>query len=157
MSKHGLDEASEAQIFCSMGRPGVALPQSPAATLWFKDERVRTRNPDAWRCCRQAKLVARSDSILVAWYCSGATIDYVLTESRKGAVTAVLKSLLPADAVVCTDGGRYNGQAVKALGLDHHPVVTSRGVHAIGAWHIQNVNWCQGASRAGCAAFTLSP
>ena len=41
MRKHCLDEASEDPIFCSMGRPGVAPPQSPAATLSLKDERVR--------------------------------------------------------------------------------------------------------------------
>jgi len=78
--------------------------------------------------------------ILVARDRSGTTTDYVLTDSRKGAVMAVLKSLLPTDAVVCTDGGGSIGQAVKDLGLEHHPVVTSKGVHAIGPWHIQNVN-----------------
>jgi transposase-like protein len=78
--------------------------------------------------------------ILVARDRSGTTTDYVLTDSRKGAVMAVLKPLLPADAVVCTDGGGSIGQAVKDLGLEHHAVVTSKGVHAIGAWHIQNVN-----------------
>ena len=41
MRKHCQDEASEDPIFCSMGRPGVAPPQSPAATLSLKDERVR--------------------------------------------------------------------------------------------------------------------
>ncbi len=78
--------------------------------------------------------------ILVARDRSGTTTDYVLTDSRKAAVMAVLKPLLPADAVVCTDGGGSVGQAVRDLGLEHHPVVTSKGVHAIGAWHIQNVN-----------------
>jgi hypothetical protein len=38
-----------------------------------------------------------------------------------------------------SDGGSI-GQAVKDLGLEHHPVVTSKGRHDIGAWHIQNVN-----------------
>lgn len=45
---------------------------------------------------------------------------------------AVLKPLLPADAVVCTDLGGSIGQAGKDLGLEHHPVVTSKGRHAIG-------------------------
>ena len=40
---------------------------------------------------------------------------------------AVPKPLLPADAVVCTGGGSSIGQAVKDLGLEHHPVVTSKG------------------------------
>lgn len=78
--------------------------------------------------------------VLVARDRSGATTDYVLTDSRKAAVMQVLRPLLPPDAVVCTDGGGSVGQAVKDLGLEHHPVVTSSGTHAIGAWHIQNVN-----------------
>jgi len=78
--------------------------------------------------------------ILVARDRSGTTTDFVLADSRKGAVVAVLKPLLPPDAVVCTDGGGSIGQAVKDLRLEHHPVVTSKGIHAIGAWHIQNVN-----------------
>jgi predicted dienelactone hydrolase len=41
MRKHCLAEASEDPIFCSMGRPGVAPPPSPTATLSLKDERVR--------------------------------------------------------------------------------------------------------------------
>jgi len=78
--------------------------------------------------------------VMVARDRSGATTDYVLTDTRKAAVMAVLKPILPPDAVVCTDGGGSIGQAVKDLGLEHHAVVTSSGVHAIGAWHIQNVN-----------------
>jgi transposase-like protein len=78
--------------------------------------------------------------VLVARDRSGTTTDYVLSDSRKAAVMAVLKPLLPSDAVVCTDGGGSIGQAVKDLGLEHHRVVTSSGTHAVGAWHIQNVN-----------------
>jgi predicted dienelactone hydrolase len=41
MRKHCLDDASEDPIFCGMGRPGVAPPPSPTATLSLRDERVR--------------------------------------------------------------------------------------------------------------------
>lgn len=41
MRAHCQAEASEDPIFCSMGRPGVAAPPSPAAALSLKDERVR--------------------------------------------------------------------------------------------------------------------
>ena len=41
MRKHCLAEASEDPIFCGMGRPGVAPPPSPTATLSLEDERVR--------------------------------------------------------------------------------------------------------------------
>lgn len=78
--------------------------------------------------------------VMVARDRSGSTTDYVLTDTHKAAVMAVLKPILPPDVVVCTDGGGSIGQAVKDLGLEHHAVVTSSGVHAIGAWHIQNVN-----------------
>ncbi|MGH8795707.1 MAG: alpha/beta hydrolase family protein, partial [Caldimonas sp.] len=39
--KHCLAEASEDPIFCGIGRPGVAMPPSPAATPSLEDERVR--------------------------------------------------------------------------------------------------------------------
>jgi predicted dienelactone hydrolase len=41
MRTHCLAEASEDPIFCGMGRPGVAAPPSPTATLSLNDERVR--------------------------------------------------------------------------------------------------------------------
>jgi hypothetical protein len=61
--------------------------------------------------------------VLVARDRSGATTDYMLTDTHKAAVMAVLQPILPPDAVVCTDGGGSIGQAVKDLGL-----------LAIGAW-----------------------
>lgn len=78
--------------------------------------------------------------VLVARDRSGVTTDYVLNDTRKAAVMAILKPLLPTDAVVCSDGGGSIGQAARDLGLEHHAVLTSSGRHAIGAWHIQNVN-----------------
>ena len=41
MRTHCSAGASEDPIFCGMGRPGVAAPASPTATLSLKDERVR--------------------------------------------------------------------------------------------------------------------
>jgi predicted dienelactone hydrolase len=41
MRKHCQDEASEDPIFCGLGRSGVAMLPSPAATSTLKDERVR--------------------------------------------------------------------------------------------------------------------
>ena len=78
--------------------------------------------------------------MLVARDRSGVTTDYVLTDTRKAAVMALLKPLLPTDAVVCSDGAGSISQATKELGLEHHAVLTSSGRHAVGAWHIQNVN-----------------
>lgn len=78
--------------------------------------------------------------VLVARDRSGATTDYVLTDTRKAAVMALLQPLLPTDAVVCSDGAGSISQAAKELGLEHHAILTSSGRHAVGAWHIQNVN-----------------
>ena len=78
--------------------------------------------------------------VLVARDRAGTTTDAVLPDSRKTSVVSVLKPLLPCDVVVCSDGGGAIGQAVKDLGLEHHPVVIASGIHALGAWHIQNVN-----------------
>lgn len=78
--------------------------------------------------------------MLVARDRSGVTTDYVLTDGRKAAVMALLKPLLPTDAVVCSDGAGSISQATQELGLEHHAVLTSSGKHALGAWHIQNVN-----------------
>lgn len=107
----------------------------------FKGRRVTTRKPRK-RGGHAAKrgLSREQIPVLVARDRSGATTDYVLASPGKAAVKAVLQPLLPVDSIVCSDGGGAIGQAVKDLGLEHHPVITSRGVHAIGAWHIQNVN-----------------
>lgn len=78
--------------------------------------------------------------VLVVRDRSGLTTDYVLTDTRKGALMALLKPLLPADAVVCSDGAGAISQATKELGLEHHAILTTSGRHAVGAWHIQNVN-----------------
>ena len=78
--------------------------------------------------------------VLVARDRSGVTTDYVLTDTRKAAIMALLRPLLPADAVVCSDGAGAISQATKELGLEHHAILTTSGRHAVGAWHIQNVN-----------------
>jgi transposase-like protein len=78
--------------------------------------------------------------VLVARERSGVTTDYVLTDTRKTAIMALLKPLLPADAVVCSDGAGAISQATKELGLGHHAILTTSGRHSVGAWHIQNVN-----------------
>lgn len=78
--------------------------------------------------------------VLVVRDRSGLTTDYVLTDTRKGALMALLRPLLPADAVVCSDGAGAISQATKELGLEHHAILTTLGRHAVGAWHIQNVN-----------------
>jgi transposase-like protein len=120
---------------------GVAEIDETYVLESFKGQKVVGRSPRKRGGSAATRGLSREQiPILVARDRSGTTTDYVLSDSRKGAVMAVLKPLLPADVVVCTDGGGSIGQAVNDLGLEHHRVVTSKGVHAIGAWHIQNVN-----------------
>ena len=95
--------------------------------------------------------------VLVAHDRSGVTTDHVLTDTRKAAVMALLKPLLPTDAAVCSDGAGSISQATKELGLEHHAVLTSSGRHTVGAWHIQNLTRTTHASRPGCAASTAWP
>jgi hypothetical protein len=54
------------------------------------------------RCGLAAKRGASREQIpvLVARDCSGVTTDYVLTDTRKPAVMALLNPLLPSDVVV---------------------------------------------------------
>jgi len=107
----------------------------------FKGQRSLPRRPRQ-RGGRAAKrgLSKEQIPVLVARDRSGATTDYVLADARKSAVKAILQPLLPADVVVCSDGAGAIGQAMRELGLEHHAVLSSSGRHAIGAWHIQNVN-----------------
>lgn len=65
----------------------------------------------------------------------------------------MLKPLLPAAAAVCTGGGGSIGQAVKDLGPEHRPVVTSKGVNANGVWHIHDVNSYHGRFRGWMRLF----
>ena len=107
----------------------------------FKGRKVVGRAPRK-RGGRAAKRGTSREQIpvLVARDRSDVITDYVLTDTRKAAVMALLRPLLPADAVVCSDGAGSISQAARELGLEHHAILTSSGRHAVGAWHIQNVN-----------------
>jgi transposase-like protein len=107
----------------------------------YKGRQVVGREPRK-RGGRAAKrgLSREQIPVLVARDRSGVTTDYVLTDTRKAAVMALLKPLLPVDAVVCSDGAGSVSQATKELGLEHHAILSSSGKRAVGAWHIQNVN-----------------
>ena len=53
----------------------------------------------------------------------------------------VLKPLLAADVILCTDGAAAYTVIARNLHIEHHPVNISQGVHVVrGAYHIQNVN-----------------
>jgi transposase-like protein len=89
---------------------------------------------------RMAGLSREQVPVLVAHDRHGNTTDEVLPDCSKPPIVKFLKPLLAADAVVVTDGSTSLGHALRELRLQHHCLSASSGQHAIGAWHVQNVN-----------------
>lgn len=71
--------------------------------------------------------------VLMARDRSGVTADFVLTHTRKAALMVLLKPLLPADTVVCSDNAGSTSNAAKELGLEHRAVLGSTRKHTTGA------------------------
>jgi len=72
---------------------------------------------------------------------AGGTADFVLARADKEHIGAVLKPLLAADAILCTDGSRALGAAAREMGVCHRPVNLAQGIRVIaGVYHVQNVN-----------------
>lgn len=78
--------------------------------------------------------------VLVARDRSGATMDCVLAAVDMRALSAALKPVLAKDAVLCTDGSPALSAAARDIGVEHHAINLSAGIHVDGAWHVQNVN-----------------
>jgi transposase-like protein len=71
---------------------------------------------------------------------SGATTDAVLENLQAPSIHEALKPLAGSDTVLVSDGAdAYASFAAKA-GIGHVGLVTSRGEHRRGVFHIQNVN-----------------
>jgi hypothetical protein len=120
---------------------GVAKMDETYFLESYKDRKVVGRAP---RKCG-GRAVTRGLSreqipVLGARDRSGVTTDYVLTGWPKAAVMAPLEPPMPTDAVVCFGGAGSISQPTEELGLEHHAVPTSSGRHAVGAWHVQNVD-----------------
>jgi hypothetical protein len=84
---------------------------------------------------------------------SGVTADWVLKASDATTMAATLKSFVPIDAVLCTDGSKALAGVARTLGVEHHAVNVSAGVRVDGPWHIQNVNAYHGRLKAWIARF----
>ncbi len=80
------------------------------------------------------------DIVLVVRDRSGACIDQIVQALDTAHLAAVLQPVLAADAVLCTDGSAALAAAARHLGVEHHAIKASAGQHALGAWHINNVN-----------------
>ena len=80
------------------------------------------------------------DMVLVVRDRSGACTDQVVQALDTAHLAAVLEPVLAADAALCTDGSGALAAAARHIGVEHHAIDVSAGRHAIGPWHINNVN-----------------
>ena len=71
---------------------------------------------------------------------AGATANFVLEASTAKDIAIVLRSILPDDTVLVTDGSTALAAVARHLGVEHHAVNLSAGMRVNGAWHVQNVN-----------------
>jgi transposase-like protein len=80
------------------------------------------------------------DIVLVVRDRSGACTDQIVAGQDTAHLAAVLQPVLAADAVLCTDGSVALASAARHIGVEHHAINLSAGQHALGPWHINNVN-----------------
>ncbi|MCS7699691.1 IS1595 family transposase [Pseudomonas aeruginosa] len=78
--------------------------------------------------------------ILVMRNRSGETSDFVLPNTGKAALKAVLPQALADDSVLCSDGSNHLHQAAVELAIEHQAINMSAGERIRGPWHVQNVN-----------------
>jgi transposase-like protein len=72
---------------------------------------------------------------------SGNTADFVVARADQKHLGAVLKPLLPADTILCTDSGKALGAVAREMGIVHRPINVAAGIRVVaGVYHIQNVN-----------------
>lgn len=102
--------------------------------------RGRARRRRGGRAAKRGTSTAEYVPVLVARDRAGATTDFILQAPDKANVLAALASVLPPDAVLCSDGGGALAKAAEHLGLEHHALNMTKGQRVRGPWHIQNVN-----------------
>lgn len=78
--------------------------------------------------------------VLIARDRTGNTANFVLGAVTAQEIRTALRPILPADTVLCTDGGTALAAAARHLDVEHRPVNLSGGIRVQGAWHVQNVN-----------------
>ena len=107
----------------------------------FKGERKLDRAPR--KRGGKAEKPGLSDEqvpVLVVRDRSGATTDAVLENLQAASIHGVLKPVVAADAMLVSDGADAYASFAAETGIGHVGLVTSRGEHRRGAYHIQNVN-----------------
>ncbi len=121
----GIAEADETYFLhsCKGQRHGIGRP-------------ARKRGGKAAKRGLSSELVP----VLIARDRVGNTANFVLEAVTAQEIRTALRPILPADTVLCTDGGTALAAAARHLDVEHHPVNLSRGIRVQGAWHVQNVN-----------------
>ncbi len=84
------------------------------------------------------------DLVLVVRDRSGACSEQIVAELDAAHLAAALQPVLAADAARCTDGSAALAAAARHIGVQHHAINLSAGQHALGPWHINNVNGYHG-------------
>jgi transposase-like protein len=80
-------------------------------------------------------------AVLICRDRTGNTADFILEKADKAHIGAVLKPLLAADVILCTDGEKTLAAVAKEIGITHRPVNLSAGQRVVaGVYHVQNVN-----------------
>ena len=148
----GIVEADETGILKSCkGQPG---------------QRKALGRPARGRGGRASKrgLSDEHDIVLVVRDRSGACTDQIVAGQDTAHLAAVLQPVLAADAVLCTDGSVALASAARHIGVEHHAINLSAGQHALGPWHINNVNGYHSqpstvltARNDGCLALATPP
>lgn len=137
----------------------LALPQHVKAarvdgiveadeTCWLKSfkgqrqVRLAAGRPPRARGGRATKrgMSNEQDVVLVVRDRCGACTDQIVGKLDTAHLAAVLLPVLAGDAVLCTDGSGALAAAARFIGVEHHAINVSAGQHAVGPWHINNVN-----------------
>ena len=80
------------------------------------------------------------DAVLIVRDRHGQTTDAMLPDLQGETIGGLLRSVVAKDALLVSDGRAAYAQFADGHGILHIGLVTSRGEHAYGSYHIQNVN-----------------
>ena len=107
-----------------------------------KGQRRGIGRPSRKRGGKAAKRGLSSEQVpvLIARDRAGSTANFVLESVSAQEISKTFRPILPADTVLCTDGGTALAAAARHLEIEHHPINLSAGIRVRGAWHVQNVN-----------------
>ena len=122
---------------------GIAEADETVFLESFKGRKVGMPRAPRRRGGKAAKrgLSEEQIPVLICRDRSGNMADFVVEKADQKHLRAVLKPLLPADAILCTDGGKALGAVARELGIVHRSINLAAGIRVVGGvYHIQNVN-----------------